>query len=149
MRYGSGLLRFLGFFRAREIGREARGNTLPLVNRAGSGAGRPILRREFDSPEVRAGREKFDSDAGTFFGCVAEVDDAAILFFFRAGINQHQLRAHFEFGLQVKETAMSIDDDGLAGFLKFLSQQVSAGGAHRNAGEDARTASLAALGFCL
>ena len=86
---------------------------------------------------MRAGREKFDADAGAFFGCVAEIDDAAILFFFRGGIDEHQLRADFELSLQVKEAAMGINDDGLAGFLKFLSQQVSAGGANSNAGEDA------------
>ena len=69
---------------------------------------------------MRAGRKKFDADARAFFRCVAEVDDAAILFFFRARVDQHQFRAHFELGLQVKKAAVGIDDDGLAGFLKFL-----------------------------
>jgi hypothetical protein len=149
MRYGSGLLWFLGFFRALEISERLAGNTLPLVDRARSGASGPILGREFDSPEVRTRRKKFDADAGAFFGRIAQVDDAAILFFFRGRIYEHQLPTNFELGLQVKKAAVGIDYDGLAGFLKFFSQQVSAGGANGNAGEDARTATLAAFGFCL
>src|SRR5271163_3358889 len=41
----------------------------------------PILRREFDAPEVRAGREEFNSHARAFVGRIAQVDHAALLLF--------------------------------------------------------------------
>ena len=56
----------------------------------------PILLREFDAPEMRAGREKLHAHARALFGSVAQVDDAALLFFFGRGIDEHQIRAELQ-----------------------------------------------------
>lgn len=118
-----------------------------LCNRTRGGASGPVLRSEFDAPEMRAGRKEFHADASAFFGRVAEIYDAAILLFFGAGVDENQFGADLKLRLEVEKTAVSVDDDGLAIFLEFLAQEIFPGGAHGNASKNARAAALAALGF--
>lgn len=101
---------------------------------------RPILLREFDAPEMRAGAQELDADACAFIGSVPQIDDAALLLFLGDGIDQDEVGAHFEILVDIKKGAMGVDDDGLAVFVEFLATVIAAGDAHGYAGEDARAA---------
>ena len=114
---------------------------------AGGGANGPILRGEFNAPEMRAWGKKFHAHASAFFGCVAEIDDAAILFFFGGGIDEDHIRAELQLLLKIEEAAMRVDDDRLAAFPEFFSEHVLSGRANRDTGEYPGTAALAVLRF--
>ena len=116
-----------------------------LLNLARRWPGRPVLRREFDSPEMGAGRGELDAYARALFRSVAQIDDAAFLLFFGDGINEHQIRPEDERFMQVEKTAVRVDHDGLAVFLEFAAFDVYSRGAHGDAREDARTAALGAF----
>jgi hypothetical protein len=127
----------------------------PLVNVIGDGRkklvdglvrnllrGRPIFLREFNSPEVRAGREEFDADASALVGGFADEDDPALLLFIRRGIIEHELRSDLERLLKVEEAAMGVDDDRLAVLAEFAAVGIAARGADGDAREDSRTTAL-------
>jgi hypothetical protein len=108
----------------------------------------PILRSEIDTPEMRAWGKEFDTDTCALFGSVAKVDDAAFLFFFGDGIDEHDFGAQRERFLQIKQAAMRVDDDGLAVLAEFLAIAIFGRSAHGDAREDAGTApSRAVLRF--
>jgi hypothetical protein len=100
----------------------------------------PILRSEIDTPEMRAWGKEFDTDTCALFGSVAKVDDAAFLFFFGDGIDEHDFGAERERFLQIKQAAMRVDDDGLAVLAEFLAIAIFGRSAHGDAREDAGTA---------
>lgn len=93
---------------------------------------------------MRAGRKKFDANASPAFRSIAKINDAAILFFFRSGVDEDHVRTDLKLGLQVKETTVRVDDDRLTGFLKLFSKHVFAGSTHGNPRENAGTAALPA-----
>ena len=96
----------------------------------------PIQWREIDAPEVRAGREKFYSHARALFGGIAQVNDTALLLFFRDGVDEHHFRAHLKLFLEVEEASVGVNHDRLAIFAKFLSQDVPARRAYGNSSEN-------------
>jgi hypothetical protein len=105
----------------------------------------PILLCEFDTPKMRARGEKFDAHARAFFGCIAEIDHTAFLFFFGDGIDEHDFGAKRERFLQIEQAAVRVNDDGLAILAEFLTIAIFGHGAHRNSREDARTAAGCAV----
>ena len=100
----------------------------------------PILRGEIDTPEMRAGGKEFNTDTCALFGSVAQIDDAAFLFFFGDGIDEHDFGAERERFLQIKQAAMRVDDDGLAVLAEFFAIAIFGHSAHGDAREDAGTA---------
>src|ERR1700728_556579 len=104
----------------------------------------PILLREFDAPEMRAGAEKLYADTRATLGRVAEIDHAALLLFFRGGIDEHQIRAELELLVQIEQAAVRVDHDGLALGAELLAQNVLALRLHGDAREDAGAATFAA-----
>ena len=108
----------------------------------------PILLCKFHTPEMRAWREELHSNSCPLIRSISHINDTAFLFFFGGGIHQHKLGAKIEFLLQIEESAVRIDYDGLAVFAKFAACVTLAFGLDRNAREDARATTLAA-GFCL
>ncbi len=97
---------------------------------------RPILRREFDSPEMRAGRGELDAHARAFIRGVAEIDDPAFLLLLGDGIDENQIPSDDERFVQVEEPAMRIDHDRLAVFFEFTALDVFSRGLYGDAGED-------------
>ena len=102
----------------------------------------PIVLSKFDAPEMRARAEEFDADASAFFRGVAEVDDAAFLFFFSRRIDENQFRAKLERFVQVEQTAVSVDNDRLALGAEFPPFDVLPRRVDRNARKDAGAAPL-------
>ena len=107
-----------------------------LGYRTRHGSTRPVLRREFDAPEVRARREKFNSHACALFRGIAQVDHAAFLLFFGDGVDKHHFRANLKLFLQVEEASVGVNHDRLAIFAKFLSQDVPTRRAYGNSREN-------------
>src|SRR5882762_5086938 len=92
-----------------------------------------------------AGREKLYSDARAFFGSIADIYDPAFLLFLGHRIDQRNVRAQFQRLVQVEQTAMRVDHDGLAVFTKLPPVRVLARSAHGYAREDSGAPSLVAL----
>ncbi len=89
---------------------------------------------------MRTGREKFDPYTSSFVGGVTQIHDAALLLFFRHRIDEDELDANFQFPLEVKQAAMSVDDNRLAVLAEFPPSGVLADRAHGDARKDSRTA---------
>ena len=99
---------------------------------------------------MRAGREKFHSDARAFLGSVPDIDDAAFLLFLGYGIAKHHVGAELDFLSDIQQPSMRIDHDGLAALPELAALNALAGCLHRDAREDARAAPLVdALIVCL
>jgi len=96
----------------------------------------PILRREFDAPEVRAGREEFNSHARALFRSIAQVNHAALLLFLGDWVYEHHVRSNLKFFLQVQKATVGVNHDRLAIFTKFLSQDVPTRRANGNSSEN-------------
>ena len=107
-----------------------------LLNLARRWPGRPVLRREFDSPEMGAGRGEFDAYARALFRGVAQIDDAAFLLFFGDGINENHIAAEDERFVQVEKPSVRVDYNGLAVFLELAAFHILSRGTHRDARED-------------
>jgi hypothetical protein len=105
----------------------------------------PVLGGEFNSPEMRAWREKFDAYACAFFRGIAKIDDAALLLFLGGWVDENYFRADLKLFLEIEQAAMRVNHDRLAIFPEFLSEDVLSRCAHGNAGEDPRASALAAL----
>jgi hypothetical protein len=100
----------------------------------------PILRGEIDTPEMRAGGKEFNTDTCALFGSVAQIDDAAFLFFFGDGIDEHDFGAERERFLQIKQAAVRVNHDGLAVLAEFPAVAILGHRAHRYSRENAGTA---------
>src|SRR5215470_7671286 len=55
--------------------------------------GEPVVRREFDTPETRARREKFNSDTHALVRRIAQRDHSTYLFFFGDKIGEDNIGA--------------------------------------------------------
>jgi len=97
---------------------------------------------------MRRRRKKLNADALAFFREVAKKNHAAFLLFFGHGVDQNDVRAHFHFRLHVKQRAVSIHHDGLAVLTEFTAYSRLPSSTHRNACEDAGTASSGRTGRC-
>jgi hypothetical protein len=104
----------------------------------------PILLGELDAPEMRTGAEKLDTDARPLFGCVAHVDDAALLLFLGCGIDEDEFQAELEHFIQIEQAAVSVDHDRLALGAKLPALYVLPLGVNGDARKDAGAAPLAA-----
>lgn len=93
----------------------------------------PILLSKFHAPEVRARRQEFDTNSRSAVGSIAKIYDAAFLLLFRCGIYEHDFRSQIEFRLQIKQPAMSVDDNCLAAFIKAAAGVTFAFGLDWNA----------------
>ena len=91
-----------------------------------------------------ARREKFDADTRALLGCVAQVNHAAFLFLFGAGIDENEVRAELKFVLQINESAVRVDDDRVAVLAKFAPVIGSSLRADGNAGKHPGTTALRA-----
>lgn len=100
------------------------------------------LGNEVNAPEVRAGREEFDSDARSLVRGFADVDDAAFLLLLGRGVDQDDFRADFQLLLEVEQAALHVDYNGVAAFAEFAAFPVGSLGPHREAGDQARAAAL-------
>lgn len=90
----------------------------------------PVRRGEIDAPKMRAGCEKLDADARAPLRCVADVDHAAFLLFFRHRIRQNKIFAEAERFVQIEQAAVCVDDDGLAVFAELAPLDILPAGAH-------------------
>src|SRR5712692_10487686 len=79
---------------------------------------RPVPGDEVHAPEVRGRREKLQTDALAFVGGIAEIYDAAFLIFLGEGVGQDHHGIHFERLVEVKQAAVGINDDSLAGLAE-------------------------------
>lgn len=91
---------------------------------------------------MRTGGKKFDADACAFLGCVTEIDDAAFLLFIGRRIDEHDLGAEVDGFLEVKQAAVSVDDDCLAVLAELAPVRVFACRADGDAREHPRTPAL-------
>ena len=104
----------------------------------------PILLCKFHTPEMRAGREKLHPDSRTLIRSVSHIDDAAFLLFFGSRVFENKLGPEIEFFLQIKQTTVRVDHDGLAVFSKFAARVALTFGLDWNARKHPRTAPFAA-----
>ena len=70
--------------------------------------GVPVVRREFDAPETRARREKFDSDTHALVRRIAQGDNSTCLLFFGGKIGEDNIGSDFHRLAQEKQTAMRV-----------------------------------------
>ena len=115
---------------------------LRLVWRVGRRDRMPILLREFDAPKMRTRAEKFHADACALFGGVAEIDDAALLFFFSSGINENEFGAELERFIEIQQAPVGVDYDRLALGAEFSAFDVLSRRVDRYPREDAGAAAL-------
>jgi hypothetical protein len=76
---------------------------------------------EIDAPEVRRGGEKLDADADAALAGVAQINDAAFLFFLGFWADQDEDFALYDFVAQDQQAAMSADDHGFADFAELAA----------------------------
>ena len=98
---------------------------------------------EIDAPEMRRGRQKFHADVLPFFRIVAEVSDAAFLFFLREGAGEYQDHIYLEWLCHMQHAAIGADDNGLRGFTETLPGLVLPGDCHTDVLEHARASPFA------
>ena len=89
-----------------------------------------------------AGAKEFNTNASAFIGCVAEIDNAALLLLFSGWIGQDQFGAEFERLVQIEQAAVRIDDNGLTLGAEFAALGVFPGNMHGNPRKDAGTAAF-------
>jgi hypothetical protein len=87
---------------------------------------RRIARFEIYAPKSGCRAQEFDADPLAFVAGVAEKYDSALLLFIRVRIGQDDHFAFVNLVLQKQETAVGIDDHGLADFAKFSAVVASA-----------------------
>jgi hypothetical protein len=97
---------------------------------------------------MRSGRKKFHANALPLLGEVADKYHAAFLFLFGDGVDQDNVCAHFHFRLNIKQSAVSINDDGLAILAKLPPHSSLPGCTHRDASKDAGASSSRRTGRC-
>ncbi len=108
----------------------------------------PIGRSKIHTPKMRGGRKKLYANALPLLGEVADKYHAAFLLLFGDGVDQDNVRAQFHFRLHVKQSAVSIDDDGLAILAEFPAYSGLARSTDRYASKDAGTSTSRRTGRC-
>ena len=88
--------------------------------------GVPVVRREFDAPEPRARREKFNSDTHALVRRIAQGDNSTCLLFFGGKIGEDNIGADFHRLVQEKQTAMRVYHDRFGVLAEFLAVGVLA-----------------------
>jgi len=104
--------------------------------------GVPVVRREFDAPETRARREKFNSDTPAFVRGIAQGDNSTCLLFFGGKIGEDNVGADFHWLVQEKQTAMRVYHDRFAVLAEVLAVGVLARSAHGYAYPESQAAPL-------
>jgi hypothetical protein len=109
----------------------------------------PVCLRKFDAPEVWAGGQEFHTYAGPFIGGIAQIHDAAFLFFLGNGIDEDKFRTQFERFLQVKQATVGVDHNRMAALPEFPPVGAFSTRAHGDPRKHPRTSALGAcLRFC-
>ena len=104
--------------------------------------GHPVGLGELDAPEVRCGGEEFEANSLAFAGIVAQVDDAAFLLFLGGRIGERQDAAHLQGLVEIDESTVSVDDDGLAEGSEAFGIAILAGHNHADTAKDSRAAAF-------
>jgi len=97
---------------------------------AGILIGVPVIRREFDAPKTRAGREKFNSDTHALVRRIAQGDNSTYLLLFGDKIGEDNIGADFHRLVQVKQTTMRIYHDRFGVLAEVLAVGALARSAH-------------------
>jgi len=92
-----------------------------LLKAIGILIGVPVVRREFDAPETRARREKFNSDTHALVRRIAQGDNSTCLLFFGDKIGEDNIGADFHRLVQEKQTAMRVYHDCFGVLAEFLA----------------------------
>lgn len=111
-----------------------------LAGASYGGRSGPIGRNEIDAPEMRRRSEELDADALALLGGIAEKHDAAFLLFLREGVGENHDGVDRERLVQVHQSAVRVDDDGLASFAEAPVVGVLSRDHHAHAHEDPCTA---------
>jgi len=109
--------------------------------------GRPIFRRESDTPEVGNRRRELQADFGFAGANRTEEGHVAFLVFLGALVLQIQFGAAGEAGVEENERAVSVDGERLGFFVHLFALGVDAANADGNLHQDA-LATPAAAGTC-
>jgi hypothetical protein len=110
---------------------------------AGFGAfWRPILWREGDAPELRAGRREFEADFSFIAADRSEEDDGTFLFFRGAFVLQIDKAAAGQARLKKDQRAVGIDRERFGFFIKWLALRILTVKADGDLHEDALAAAL-------
>src|SRR5215831_7951757 len=104
--------------------------------------GVPGVRREFDAPETRTRREKFNSDTHALIRRIAQGDNSAYLLFFGDKIGEDNLGADFHRLVQAKQTPMRVYHDRFGVLAEVLAVGVLARSAHGYAYPQSQAAPL-------
>src|SRR5262252_1744424 len=104
--------------------------------------GAPVVRREFDAPETRARREKFNSDTRALVRRIAQGDNSTYLFFFGDKIGEDNIGADFHRLVKAKQTAMRVYHDRFGVLAEVLAVGVLARSAHGYAHPHSQAAPL-------
>lgn len=102
---------------------------------------RPVVGDELDTPEMRRGREKLESDALAFLGDFADKNYAAFLLFLREWIGENKYGVDMERLGQANHAAMRVDYDRFAGLTKTTRIRIFSSDNHAHAHENPRAAS--------
>jgi hypothetical protein len=102
---------------------------------------------EIDSPEMRGGGKEFDAYACAAITGVAQVDDAAFLFFLSFGVDQDEHFAVIDFVAEVEQATVGADDQGFADFAKFAAFMIAAEGLQAHLVKDTLAAALRTLSY--
>src|SRR5712692_792367 len=98
------------------------------LRRGSGGRGGPVGRSELHAPEMRRRGEELDTDALSLLRGIAQIHDAALLFFLGEGVDQHDHRAVFDRLVQIEQPAVRIDDNRFASLAEFPAIEVLACG---------------------
>src|ERR1700722_8928324 len=101
---------------------------------------RPIRGNEIDAPEMRRGREEFDTDALALFRGFPEKNDPGFLLFLREWIGDDEQGVHGKRLVQVHKAAVRIDDDGFAGLAEAATVGIFTCDNHAHPQENTRAA---------
>jgi hypothetical protein len=95
---------------------------------------------EFNAPEVRRGRKKFDANALAAIAGLTQKNDTTFQFFLRSRVLQNQHFAIFYFVFEQQKAAVRVDHDGFASLAELLAVVILSGRLYRHAAEDAGAA---------
>lgn len=97
---------------------------------------------KFQAPEVRSGRQKFQTYALASIGNISQINDSALLLFISDGIDDLHLSAEFHGFIQIDQATLGIYHDRLARLAEFVTLGIQAAYLHAHAPKYARTAAL-------
>jgi len=93
---------------------------------------RSSLLFQFQAPEVRRRRQKFNSHPLASLHWIAQINHSAFLFFLRLRISQNEHYAVVHLMLQHEKAAVGIDDHGFAELSELFSVMSAALRLHSN-----------------